>query len=153
MDDLECLAWPVYDGIFIPGDPSILTRLHDWSRIITGTTPCLIFHGKTMGDHCPPCTVVSYNTKWVMRLMKEQGLQQPDRKRKPRAMLAIEVLRVPAIRSVANIPSQVASTNSLEGAPTTSLDHKEEEEEEAFYKFHQHRMMWCSPTRQCVDPM
>ena len=83
MDDLELLAWAVYDIVFIPGDPPILTRHHDWLCIITGTTLHLIFHGKTAGEHCPPCTVASFNTKQAMRLTKEQGLQQPDRRRKP----------------------------------------------------------------------
>ena len=45
MDNLECLAWAVYDGIFIPGDPPILTGCHDWLHIITGMTLHLIFHG------------------------------------------------------------------------------------------------------------
>ena len=49
VDDLECLAWAVYDGVFIPGDPPILTRHHDWLCIITGMTLHLIFHGKTEG--------------------------------------------------------------------------------------------------------
>ena len=153
MDDLECLAWAVYDGIFIPGDPPRLTGHHDWSCIITGMTLHLICHSKTEGEHCPPCTVASFNAKQAMRFTKEQGLQQPDRRRKPGAVLAIEVPKTPAIRSVVNVLPQAASTHSMDGVPTALLDHKEEKEEEAFHKFHQCRMMWCSPTSQCVDLM
>ena len=81
VDDLECLGWAVYNGVFIPGNPP--TGHHDWSCIITEMTLHLIFCGKTVGAHCPPYTVVSFNAKWAMRFMKEQGLQQPDRRRKP----------------------------------------------------------------------
>ena len=70
VDDLECLAWAMYNGIFIPGNPPRLTGHHDWSCIITGMTLHLIYHGKTMGEHCPPCTVASFNTKWATRLMQ-----------------------------------------------------------------------------------
>ena len=71
MEDLEHHAWAVYDGVFIPGDPPILTGHHDWSCIITGMTLCLIFYGKTMGEHCPPCTAVSFNAKWATRFMTD----------------------------------------------------------------------------------
>ena len=84
MDDLEPLAWVVYDSIFLPGDPPILTGHHDWLCIITEMTLCLIFHGKTMEEHCPPCTVVSFNAKWATRLMKQKGLQWLDKRRKPK---------------------------------------------------------------------
>ena len=50
MDGLECLAWAMYDGIFIPGDPPRLTGHHDWSHIIAGMTLHLIYHGKTVGS-------------------------------------------------------------------------------------------------------
>ena len=83
MDNLEHLAWAVYDSVFIPGNPPILTGHHDWSCIITGMTLHLIFCGKTTwGGHCPLCTVVSFNAKQATRLMKEQGLQQLDKRRK-----------------------------------------------------------------------
>ena len=63
VDDLEHLVWAVYDSIFTPGNLPRLTSHHDWSRIIVGMTLCLIYHGKTMEEHCPPCTVVSFNSK------------------------------------------------------------------------------------------
>ena len=71
VDDLEHLAWVVYDGIFVPGDPPRLTGHHDWSCIFTGMTLCLIFHGITVEEHCPPCTVASFNTKGATRLMQQ----------------------------------------------------------------------------------
>ena len=70
VDGLEHLAWAVHKGMFIPGDPPRLTGLHDRSRIIAGMTLCLIYHGKTVGEHCPPCTVASFNAKHAMRLMQ-----------------------------------------------------------------------------------
>ena len=36
VHDLEHLAWAVYDSVFIPGNPPMLTGHHDWSCIITG---------------------------------------------------------------------------------------------------------------------
>ena len=83
VDDLEHLAWAMYNGVFIPGDPPKLTSHHKWSCIITGMTLCLIYCGKTMEEHCSPCTVASFNSKWAMRLIQQQGLQLPDKKRKP----------------------------------------------------------------------
>ena len=47
VNGLECLAWAVYDGVFVPGHPPVLTGHHDWSHIITGITLHLIFHRKT----------------------------------------------------------------------------------------------------------
>ena len=32
---LECLAWAVYDRVFLPGNPPVLTGHHDWQWIIT----------------------------------------------------------------------------------------------------------------------
>ena len=46
---LEHLAWTVYNGIFIPGNPPMLTGHQDWSCIIAGMTLCLIYRGKTEG--------------------------------------------------------------------------------------------------------
>ena len=103
MDGPERLAWAMYNGVFIPGNPSRLTSHHDWSRIIAGMTLHLIYHGKTVGEHCPPCTVASFNAECAMRLTQQQGLWQPDKKGKPPATLATEVLRTPAIKSVVNI--------------------------------------------------
>ena len=92
----------------------------------------------------------AFNAKQATRLTKEQGLQQPDRRRKPQATLATEALKTPTSRSVVNVPLQAASSRSVDGVPTTSLDHNKKEEE-SFHKFHQCRMMWCSPTSQCMD--
>ena len=79
MNSLECLAWAMYDGLCVPGDPPVLTGHHYWSRIITGTTLHLIFQGKTPKEHCEPCTVASFNAKEETRLAQQQGLQWPKR--------------------------------------------------------------------------
>ena len=54
VDGLECLAWAVYNGVYVPGDPLDLTGHHDWERIIVGTTLHLIFHRRTNDEHCKP---------------------------------------------------------------------------------------------------
>ena len=53
MDGLECLAWAVYDGVFLPGNPPALTGHHDWQWIIVGTILRLVYWGATAGAHCP----------------------------------------------------------------------------------------------------
>ena len=58
VNGLECLAWAMYDSLFVPGDPPALTGHYDWSCIITRTTLHLIFHGKPPCEHCKPCTLV-----------------------------------------------------------------------------------------------
>ena len=58
VNGLECLAWAMYDSLFVPGDPPALTGHYDWSCIITRTTLHLIFHGKPPCEHCKTCTVV-----------------------------------------------------------------------------------------------
>ena len=94
----------------------------------------------------------SFNARWTRRFIKEQGLQQLDRRRKPQATLATEAPKTPTIRSVVNVLPQAASVHSADGVSTALLDHKEDEEE-AFHKFHQCRMMQCFPTSKHMDPM
>ena len=77
VNGLECLAWAVYNGVFVTGDPPVLTGHHDWSRIIAGTTLHCIFHGKAPSEHCEPCTVASFNAKQATRLVQQQGLPWP----------------------------------------------------------------------------
>ena len=54
MDSLEHLAWAVYDGVFLPGNPPALTGHHDWEWIIVGATLRFIYQGATAGVHSPP---------------------------------------------------------------------------------------------------
>ena len=89
MNGLEHLRWAVYDGMFVPGDISVLTGHHDWSCIITGTTLHLIFCRKAPSEHCEPCTVASFNAKQATRLTQQQGLPWPKRT-KPHATSATE---------------------------------------------------------------
>ena len=130
VNGLECLAWAMCDGVFVPGDPPTLTGHHDWSHIVTGTTLQLIFYGKTPSEHCERCTVASFNAKQATRLMQQQGLLWPKRT-KPHATSATEVWRAPTVQSVVNVPPQAASSHSIGGAQATSLDfdiHTDEEE-------------------------
>ena len=74
VNGLEHLALAVYNEVYIPGDPPALTGYHDWEHIIAGTTLCLIFHGKTNGEHCKPSTIASLNAEQAMKLTQQQGL-------------------------------------------------------------------------------
>ena len=70
VDSLEHLAWAVYDGVFLPGNPPALTGHHNWQWIIAGTMLRLIYWGATVGAHCPPCTVALHNAE---QAAKQQG--------------------------------------------------------------------------------
>ena len=141
VNSLECLAWAVYNGVFVPGDPPALTGHHDWSCIIAGTTLCLIFHGKTPSKHCEPCTVTSFNAKQATRLTQQQGLPQPKRT-KPHATSATEAQRASTVQSVVNVSPQVASSHSMRGAQAMSLDlDADADEAEVFHESKRHIMM------------
>ena len=153
VNGLECLAWAMYDGVFVPGDPPALTGHHDWSRIITGTSLCLIFHGKTPSEHCECCTVASFNAKQATRLTQQQVILWPKGIR-PHAASASEAWRAPTVQSVVNFPPQVASSHSTERAQAASLDFDTDtDEEEAFHESNRCTMMWCSPVKRCLDLM
>ena len=84
VDELECLAWAVYDGVFLPRDPPMLTGYHDWQWIIAGTMIHLIYQGTTAGAHCPLCTVVLFSAKQATK----EAMHDPSwhtRKAKPQA--------------------------------------------------------------------
>ena len=57
---LEQLAWAIDDGVLLPTDPPQLEGRHDWAWIIAGTYH-LVFWGEYDYDHCPLCTVASFN--------------------------------------------------------------------------------------------
>ena len=151
MNGLECLAWAMYDGVFVPGDPPALTGHHDWSHIITGTTLHLILHGKIPSEHCEPCTVASFNAKQATRLTQQQGLPWPKRIR-PHAASATEAWRAPMVQSVVNVLPQAASSHSTRGVQARSLNFNADiDEEEAFHKSNRYIMMWCSPVKRHLD--
>ena len=66
VDGLEHLAWAVYNGVYVPGDLPGLTGHHYWDCIISGTTLCLIYHGRTHEEHCKPLTIASLNAEQAM---------------------------------------------------------------------------------------
>ena len=151
VNGLECLAWAMYDSMFVSGDPPVLTGHHDWLRIIAGTTLHLIFCRKTPSKHCEPCTVASFNAKQATRLTQQQGLLQPKRT-KPHAAPATEAQRAPMMQSVVNVPPQVASSHSTGGVDASSLNlNADTDEEKAFHKSNRCIMMWCSPVKRCLD--
>ena len=152
MNDLEHMAWAIYDSVFVPGNPPVLTGHHDWLHIITGTTLHLIFCRKTPSEHCEPCTVASFNAKQATRLMQQQGLPWPKRT-KPCAASATEAQRAPMVQSVVNVLPQAASSHSMGGVQAASLDFDADiDEEEAFHESNRCIMMWCS-VKRCLDLM
>ena len=80
VDGLEHLAWAMYNGVYVPGNPTALTGHHNWECIITGTTLHSIFHGKTNDEHCKPSTIASLNAEQAIKLMQQQGLLQPGKR-------------------------------------------------------------------------
>ena len=44
-DGLECLAWAVYDRVFVPGNKPALSGYYDWDHVVAGTLICLISGG------------------------------------------------------------------------------------------------------------
>ena len=94
-----------------------------------------------MGEHCLPCTVVSFNAEHATKITQQQGFQWLGKKKKPQATPVTEAPKIPAIRSVVNVPPWAASSHAADGVPAMLLDHDEEEEEESFHEFHQCRMM------------
>ena len=75
-DGLECLAWAVYDGVFMTGNKPALSGHYDWDRVVAGTLIHLIFQGQTDKEHCGPVTIVSFNAKQAVELAQQQGLPQ-----------------------------------------------------------------------------
>ena len=153
-DSLEHLAWPVYDGVFLPRDPSMLTGYHDWQWIIAGTTLCLIYWGATAGAHCPLCTVTLLNAKQSAKEATwQQDPSQCTRRAKPQAMQSSPAPRTLAIRSIVNVPPRAASSHLAEEVPAMSLDNcKEEDEDESFHQFHCHRVQQSSMHKEITTP-
>ena len=67
---LEQLAWAIYDGVLLPGDPPQLQGEHDWAQIMVGTYH-LVFQGEYDYDHCLLCTVASFSVKQAMGRTKQ----------------------------------------------------------------------------------
>ena len=70
---LECLAWAMYNGVFMPGNKLALSGHYDWDCVVVGTLICLIFWGQTDKEHCGPATVASFNAKQATELVQQQG--------------------------------------------------------------------------------
>ena len=153
INGLEHLTWAVYDGVYMTGDLLALTDYHDWECIITGTTLCLIFCGKTNSKHCKPSTIAFLNAEQAMKLAQQQGLLQPG-KRRSWATPAAAAGRTPTVLSVVNVPPQAVSSYSKGGVQATSLDYKEDSDGESpFLETSRRIMMRSSPVRTYFNPM
>ena len=135
----------------MPGDLLDLTGHHDWECIIGGTTLHLIFHGRT-NEHCKPSTITSLNVEQAMKLVWQQGLLQPRKRRHQAAPVA--AVWTPTIQLVVNVPPQAVSSHSTGGVQTTSLDYKENSNGESlFHETSRHIMMRSSPVETHLDPL
>ena len=74
IHSLKCLAWAMYNGVFVPGNKPALSGHYDWDHVVAGTLIHLIFWGQTDKDHCGPLTIASFNAKWATELVQQQGL-------------------------------------------------------------------------------
>ena len=129
VNGLECLAWAIYDGVYVPCDLPVLKGHHNWEHIITGTTLCLIFCGATNNEHCEPSMVASLNVKQATKLAQQQGLLWP-KQRRSQATSATEAWRTPTVQLVVNVLPQAASSCSMGGAQATLLDFDEDTDDE-----------------------
>ena len=152
MDGLEHLTWAVYDGVYVPGNPPALTGHHNWERIIVGTTLHLIFCGRTNDKHCKPSTIASLNAEQATKLVWQQGLLQPG-KRRPQTTL-VAAAWAPTVQSVVNVLPQAVSSHSMGGVQATSLDYKEDSNgENPFHETSRCIMMRSSAVGTCLDPL
>ena len=76
---LNQLAWAVYDGLLLPGDPPKLQGWHAWVWIIVGTHH-LVFKANSDSNHCPPCTAMSFDAKQATRRAAQQSGHAPPSK-------------------------------------------------------------------------
>ena len=136
----------------MPGDLPALTGHHDWEHIISGTTLHLIFHGKTNDEHCKPSTIASLNAEQAMKLMQQQWLLQPGKRRPWAAPVA--AAWIPTIQLVVNVPPQAVSSCSMGDTQATSLAYKEDSNGESpFHETSRCIMMRSSPVRTRLDPL
>ena len=110
MDGLEHLAWVVYNGVYVPGNPPDLTGHHNWECKIVRTTLCLIYCGRTNDEHCKHLTIASLNAEQATKLTWQQGLLQPG-KRRPQAT-PVAAVQTPTVQLVVNVPPQAVSSCS-----------------------------------------
>ena len=139
-DSLECLAWAVYDGVFVPGNKPALSGHYNWDHVVAGTLICLIFWGQTEKEHCGPVTIASFNAKQAMELAQQQGLPW--------------YRESPTMQSKVTIPPWAMSSCSTGGAQATVLDYAADSDGESpFPETSQHCVMRGSPRKAQPDPM
>ena len=72
---LECLVWVVYEGALLPGDAPALSGSQDWSCVMARTYKH-IYRGVSNSDHCPLCTVASFDCWQRGRAMQQHCTSQ-----------------------------------------------------------------------------
>ena len=135
---LERLTWAVYDGMYVLGSQSALSGLHDWACILNKTMTH-IFHGRPLQEHCSPSTIGGTNVATTKPSGRRNWQKRPQALQTP----ASPVSKTPTLWSVINMPSGATSAYTGVGVMTASLDLREEDDEEPFHEFNQHRMQQC----------
>ena len=129
-NSFEHLAWAVYDGVFMPGNKLALSGHHDWDCVVAGTLIHLIFWGQTDKEHCGPATIASFNEKWAMELVQQQGLPQ-YKERRAHTASAVPAQKSPTMQSKVTVPPWATSSHSMGGAQATALDYAAGSDEES----------------------
>ena len=74
INGLKCLAWAIYDGVYMPSDEPALSGYNKWESIVVGTLIHLVFCGQTNKEHCKSMTIASFNMKQATGLAQQQGV-------------------------------------------------------------------------------
>ena len=145
---LKWLTWAVYDGVLLPEDSPQLQGQHDWVQIIAGTYR-LVFRGRSDFDHCPPCTMASFDVKQATRKVAQQC-----RPTQPSAAMTLpRACRAPTLQSAVNVPPRAASASSAKGATAPSLDYYGEDNEDgSFHQFHIYQLQLGSSRKERKAP-
>ena len=148
---LECLAWAMYDRLFVPGNKLALSGHYNWDHVLVGTLIHLIFWGQTDKKHCGLMTVASFNVKWATELAQQQGLLQ-YRERRAHATLAVHAQKSPTVQSKVTVPPQAMSSCSMGGVQVLNYS-ADSDGESPFPKTSWHHVMRGSPKKAQLNPM
>ena len=150
---LECLAWAMYDGVFVPSNKPALSGHYDWDCVVAGTLICLIFWEQTDKEHCGPAIIASFNVKLEMELVQQQGLPQ-YRESSTHTASAVPAWKSPTVQLKVTVPSLAMSSHSMGGAQAMALDYTADSNGESpFPETSQHCVMRGSPKKVWPDSM
>ena len=105
----------------------------------------------------PPSTIGGSNVAATAHLKGGPAVKPSGRRNQQKRPQALQTPASPATRSptlwsVMNMPSGAALARADGGAVTTSLDLGEDDDDELFHKFNQHRMQQCGAGGEPSEP-